>query len=379
MPNLYVSQAGSDTTGDGTIGNPYATPGKAAGLLAATFSIFLKYNASPYLVTTATPNVSGGPIAISVSSNNGGTSLIGYDTNPAVDNTDANRPTIKLTVGSCTAVNLTVGTTECRNVIVDCNLQTASVAFAAGDYYMARFVRCKATQFTSFGFDLATLYTIGAIDCEASAGTSAATAAIRASGGGMTCLACVARNNACPGFLASGNGCLFLECLADSNTGAASDGFQLQNSSPSAMFCTSRNNGRNGFYNSDGYMRATAVASCLAYGNAAYGFNFAVVPSNTIYLRNCGGGSNTSGNLNLQAGTTNLGFVAITADPFVSGATGNLSLNASAGGGALLRAAGFPGTFPGGLTTGYRDIGAVQHADPAGGSTFNPLGGGLIQ
>jgi hypothetical protein len=69
--------------------------------------------------------------------------------------------------------------------------------------------------------------------------------------------------------------------------------------------------------------------------------------------------SNSSGpRLNLGAQT---GDVDLTADPFTNAAGGDFSLNNTAGGGALLRATGYPGVFPGGTTTGYLDIGAAQH------------------
>jgi hypothetical protein len=73
--------------------------------------------------------------------------------------------------------------------------------------------------------------------------------------------------------------------------------------------------------------------------------------------------SNTGGNYgNINAGT---GDVVATVDPYVDAPNGDFRLNTTAGGGAALRAAGFPGVFPGGLTTGTIDIGAAQHADPA--------------
>lgn len=77
-------------------------------------------------------------------------------------------------------------------------------------------------------------------------------------------------------------------------------------------------------------------------------------------------GSNTSGNLSgLSAGA---GDVTGLTDPFVSRATQNWGLNNTAGAGALVRAAGFPGTFRGTNTRGYLDGGAVQHQDAGGGS-----------
>jgi hypothetical protein len=63
---------------------------------------------------------------------------------------------------------------------------------------------------------------------------------------------------------------------------------------------------------------------------------------------------------NLPVGS---GDVTLTADPFTNAASGDFSLNTTAGGGAACRAAGFPGAFPGGLTTGYLAIGAVQPKD----------------
>ena len=67
-----------------------------------------------------------------------------------------------------------------------------------------------------------------------------------------------------------------------------------------------------------------------------------------------------------------VGLVTLSADPFVNAGSGNFGLNAISGGGALVRAAGYPGTYPGGTTTGYADGGAVQHQDSGGGSTGGP-------
>lgn len=52
--------------------------------------------------------------------------------------------------------------------------------------------------------------------------------------------------------------------------------------------------------------------------------------------------------------------------PFNNAASGDFSLNNTASAGTLCRATGIPGVFPGGLTTGFLDIGAVQHKDLSG-------------
>jgi hypothetical protein len=63
---------------------------------------------------------------------------------------------------------------------------------------------------------------------------------------------------------------------------------------------------------------------------------------------------------------SSVGDVALTVDPFVNGATGNFALNSTAGGGLGLKQTGFPGVFPGGTSTGYLDVGAVQTSGAPG-------------
>jgi len=106
----------------------------------------------------------------------------------------------------------------------------------------------------------------------------------------------------------------------------------------------------------------------IFYGNGGFGCNLttgSTYPGLVVNAGNNAFGSNTSGaRNNLPTESTD---VALTADPFVNTAGGNFALNNTAGGGAALRAVGIPGVFPAGLTTGYMDIGAVQHQDSASG------------
>ncbi len=73
----------------------------------------------------------------------------------------------------------------------------------------------------------------------------------------------------------------------------------------------------------------------------------------------------------------NTGFITGSASFFAAAASGNFALTNNAGGGALLRAAGIPGLFPRGLTQGYLDIGAAQHADPVKLLTVAGMTGGM--
>ena len=61
--------------------------------------------------------------------------------------------------------------------------------------------------------------------------------------------------------------------------------------------------------------------------------------------------------------------ISCTADPYENSATGDFRPNTTAGGGALLQAA---AGFAAGTLTSGRDIGALQHADPAGGGLITP-------
>jgi hypothetical protein len=109
----------------------------------------------------------------------------------------------------------------------------------------------------------------------------------------------------------------------------------------------------------------------LCEANGGKGFNDGAVRG-LVQLINCGGYNNTSGNYNSSQITDVQNFAAATGSFFTNAATGDFSLNNTASQGALARATGVPGVFPRGTTTGYHDMGAVQHQDAGvgGGSTF---------
>lgn len=108
----------------------------------------------------------------------------------------------------------------------------------------------------------------------------------------------------------------------------------------------------------------------IMYGNSAWGIDaLAASPGNSnLYLNHNAYGGNTTGNLNnVPAG---VGDVILSAVPFTSHSTGDFSLNSAAGGGNSCKGVGYPGTFPGGLSVGKLDIGAVQSGGSSGGGAF---------
>ncbi len=128
------------------------------------------------------------------------------------------------------------------------------------------------------------------------------------------------------------------------------------------------NNGSNGFSGSGTQALAgLIVEDCIFYGNGssgtAYGLDLFAGTVPVVNRNNAYGANRTAARLNLAAGTND---VTLTSDPFVNSGTGNYALNSTAGGGAALKEAGFPGVFPGGTSTGYLDIGAVQTSGAPG-------------
>jgi hypothetical protein len=285
-------------------------------------------------------------------------------------NSDANIPTLQVAssgVSSVTIFKAAAGNTVInlivRNLIIDGNSKTSIRGF---DFATASgggsIERCSAINCTNGAFVL----TSGLAIVRNCLGTGCTTQPVfQGNAAASLFFGCVARLNSQVGFSFIGNGATAIFCVSDSNSGASTDGFQQPGGEASArcISCTSYNNGRDGFRFASNNARGSTSYDCLAYGNAGAGFNNA--GTSPYYNHQCAGGSNTSGN---ESGVTeSYSFVTLTADPFTSKSTGDMSLNTTAAGGAACRATGFPGAFPAGLTTGYLDIGAVQHQDAGGG------------
>jgi len=104
-------------------------------------------------------------------------------------------------------------------------------------------------------------------------------------------------------------------------------------------------------------------ASNNAIYNATYGIYNTSTPSFTYSQGNWFGDISTANYNDFPAG---LGDGSLSANPFTSSTV--FTLNSTSGGGALLKAAGFPGATPAG--TGYIDVGALQSQVASSGSAF---------
>jgi hypothetical protein len=110
------------------------------------------------------------------------------------------------------------------------------------------------------------------------------------------------------------------------------------------------------------------LESNIIYGNGAYGTNFPAITVRGIVGANNAYGANVTA-ASSTAFTSVYNEKVLTGNPFTNAASGDFSLNNTAGAGALLRGAGLPGVFAGGLSTGYSDIGAIQHQAVGGATT----------
>ncbi len=183
---------------------------------------------------------------------------------------------------------------------------------------------------------------------------------------------CYSYNNSCTGIVLNVGQASF--CISANNTGGTSDGFQIEvnnRGAPTMDHCTSYGNGRSALYVLSGTQMVIARNSVFQGANASdvisgSGATFLFMSNSAIYAASTG--AQYTGSI-VPAGY--LSFITLTADPFTNAASGDFSLNHTVGGGLACRRAGFPGVFPGGTTTGYSDIGAVQN-------TFGRAAPGLI-
>ena len=122
---------------------------------------------------------------------------------------------------------------------------------------------------------------------------------------------------------------------------------------------------------------AGVVSNCIFYDNNQYGIE-CDGPGNLVLRNNAYGANGVAATKNAPSA---VGTATLTGDPFTNAASGDFSLNDTAGAGAACRAAGFPGALIHG-GTGFLDIGALQHEDAGGGggggNGFTGIGSKLL-
>lgn len=361
----------------------------ATGVLARSHAIFLKYSATTYdIAATMTLSVGGAP-----QDGFPANRLVGYNTTPGdIVPGGLTRPTIKLITNTgLTAISVTAanGGWFLENLIIDCNsLGTSTGIGIGGSAAWVRIYNCKISNFTKAGITVVSTVTTAynsIQQCEITAGTAAATAAINVTLGGSNEISFnKIHTNSCPGILYGGAGGTIVFNLITGNTGASSDGIRC---SYAAIILnnTIHGNGRDGVRFTSTLYPSQVVRNNLITSNGGYGLvgsSAAAVPAwegtdGNAYR------ANTSGARNLADGTpgtfalashTNTQDVTLTADPYTNAAGGDFSLNSTAGGGAAAKGTAQPGAIVAHTATGAMDFGAFQAA-----ATGSSGGGGIFR
>ena len=312
------------------IGGALASPGQAGAIATVSgMRTYIKYNASPYVATSASTNIAGGCVL-----GTAGTFWIGYDTVRTLYQLPSNRPTFQLNAGVSTAVLFT-GTAAnyaLQSVILDCNNQTASRAgLMSGEYFN---VKAMNGKWNAAGGVIQDNSAGRAILVEVSNCTLTSTAnALKMNGSAYFCwthdntVATV--NHALVAVNAIG-------CLSYKNLGGGGFG-----SIAMALNCVSYGNAQHGFFP---YNIGGTYMNCIAESNGTLGWfggtsRYTLINS-ASYLNGTARSSVTTG------AVFDIGAILGTGSFFTNAAAADFSLNNIAGRGALCRETGFPNTFP---------------------------------
>jgi hypothetical protein len=338
------------TGGTGNLGGCLLTPGFWGGVHVANNEVHIK--SGTYSMTSSTSNVAAGRVTMTNGSgSNRPTRMVGYGTK-RIDN--GTMPLIQASGISGVTMITAAARTVCENLEIDGNSLGTMTGTSSGQWVNSKIHRC-VTGLT------------GAVAAERCFATSNGTGFNMTVAGSVS--RCVVTANTTTGIVVQAAVCI-VDTVIAANTGATVDGISASGGAGGHVInCTITGNGRDGVRHSNpeyGYH----VVDCIITSNGGYGVNSSSITSTGLALRNNAYYNNTSGVFN-NTPLINQSPITLTGDPFTNAAGGDYSLNNTAGAGAACRAAGLLGAFSNGTTTGYRDLGAVQHQDSGGG------GGGL--
>jgi hypothetical protein len=306
-----------------------------------------------YVKATATYSISAAIALSAAGSSTVLNRLIGYTSTRS----DLGRPTIQTSAG-VNGITVSANGWSIENLDLDGN-STGLIGIAASSNPSYTGIHnCKIRRFTAEGIKLngGTNYHVQQCEVTTCAGT---TGSVQIDGSGIVEDCWVHDNTKC-GIVDGTNRLSIVRNKVTNNTGASSDGIQC-NQPLDVSNNTCYQNGRDGIRILNGNACLIGVMkNNILVLNGGKGINQATTPNplnDTPFIHHNAFKSNTGGPIGgINAG---VGDVTLTVDPFTNAAGDDYTLNNTAGGGAACRGVGYPT---------YLDIGAVQHADPAGGS-----------
>jgi hypothetical protein len=339
--------------GQGGLGGALATHGFAGSLIVAGNWCFMQYNATPYTQTSASNNVAGGSMHLTVGGT-GGTignlAIIGYATNRHYLNTDANRPILRAGVNSATGIYVGGQFGTIRQLSFDNPSAFTSCIACQVDfsYWWVDLVSVSGYSRSLYGTDAEQTYTRCYVTGSGNTGI--------VSGNGALILGCVvasSSNGIAPGILSTVENCVVTgingssvygfsingtttmkNCVAYNVTGSANIGFTITSTANRVFNCVAVNCTGHGFDQGGSFNAHSFMFNCAAY--------------------NCGT------NVADFTACNNLGFITLSAEPFANPGSNDFTLNGTAGGGASLKAAEWPSSLPVLTGTNYGDVGAYQ-------------------
>lgn len=343
------------TGGTGFLGGAFASPGQAASVVVSGNAIYVK--AANFSITSASANVSGGCVSFAVQCN-----LIAYSGIRGVLGTGT------LTASGISTASLATMSAGTYSIVRGFKLDGASLSTItgltiSGGATRSYVLNIRCTNCTT-GLSLTASQMQSLTDFE----IDHCTTGLTDSSGIPSLLTtfnlhdnATAMNVAAAAYFV---GTKFLVVnnsvgMLITNTPIQIDGFTFFGNSTAAI------SGANWFNSA----REAFIRNSAFYGN---GSDITQTGANGVGFISLNNAASSSFSTSLFA--INESFQLLTANPFNNSSIGDFSPNNTAGGGALLRAKGIPGTFPGGLTTSFIDIGAVQHADSGGGSILQGRG-----
>lgn len=377
--SITVDRSTGLTAGTGTtinIGGSLQTLPTVLLINTSGNKIFVKAEAT--ITTTATITLSvAGPNPPSRAAPP--TRLIGYTTT----RTDKGRVAITLSTNTgLTALSCAVAGWWIDNFVIDCaSLGTSTGISATGNYN--RVNNCKVSNFTTIGI-AATGASSLLIASEITAGTSAASEAVNI--GAADCRYCYVHDNVCPGILGGSGGVIERNLIAN-NSGATSDGIIVA-TLVRIIKNTIYKSGRDGIRNTglsilpDLVIRGNILAKNVWGINISGGtglFADTQWDGNAFWSNSSGTRNNmddvATNPIDAVSPYVNTLDVVIsgtdpTNDPFTAKGSGDFTLNATAGAGALLRGTAPPASFPGATGTSNEDFGCFQSSGVATAAIF---------
>lgn len=283
---------------------------------------------------------------------------IGYTTT----DTDCGKPTIQLTANVASAVTLATNTPfSC--FIIDANNAGAAagcVLHSTSATSQLHDVICDQAKATGFNIG------VGGVSWNLWVKRHTTTGGSAFSLSSHTCVGCMATDGTTAGTVFNVGASKCFRCVAANNSGPSADGF-LFTSTGACGNCAAVRNGRDGFRTTTaGGLDGGSFVNNILSRNAGVDFD----STSTTYAA---GQVLIDYNAFDTTGTARTGVptgthdVTLTGDPFTAATSGDFSLNNVAGAGASCRGAGNLGIFANALSTGYIDIGPVQHQDSGGG------------